>query len=139
MTFDDSQEELIEFMDLTFFYFFVLLVLYLGYKYSIHYFAFLDASITEGRTIGFIAKQVFKDFLNSLSLLLRVSILLFRINVYDTLDDFFDSYYIFVGDFDEDTYLNEIFFSLHGSLLFVSENKSDSSYLLVEENNFLND
>ena len=139
MVFDDSQEELIEFMDLAFFYFFVLLVLYLGYKYSIHYFAFLDASITEGRTIGFVAKQVFKDFLNSLSLLLRVSILLFRINVYDTLDDFFDSYYIFVGDFDEDNYLNELFLSIQGSLLFVAENKSDSSYLLVEENNFLND
>jgi hypothetical protein len=101
MAFDDSQEEVIEFMDTAFLYVFTLAVFYLGYKYSIHYFSFLDSSISEGRSVGFIVKQVFKDFLNSLSLLLRFYILLFRINVYDSLDDFFDSYYIFVGDFDE--------------------------------------
>lgn len=139
MTFDDNQEEVIEFVDGSFFYFFILITLYICFKYSIHYFAFLEASVAEGRSVGFIAKQVFKDFLNTLSLFLRFYILLLRVNVYDTLDDFLDSYYIFVGDFDEDEYLNEIFISLYGSLLFLSENDYDTSFLLEDEHDFFND
>lgn len=139
MTFDDNQEEVIEFADVAFFYFFTLLISYLVYKYSIHYFAFLEASVVEGRSVSFISKQVFKDFLNTLSLALRFYILLFRINVYDTLDDFFDSYYIFVGDFDEDEYLSEIFLSIHGSMPSLSENDFDTSFLLEDENDFFND
>jgi hypothetical protein len=139
MTFDDDQEEIIEFMDTNFFYFFTGVVTYLCYKYSIHYFAFLDASVSKGRTVGFIAKQFFKDFLNTFSLLLRFYILLFRINVYDTLDDFFDSYYIFVGDFDDDEYLNELFLSIHGTILFTLDNQDDRSFLLEDENDFSND
>ena len=139
MAFDDSQEEVIEFMDTAFFYFFTTMILYLGYKYSIHYFAFLDASIAEGRSVGFMVKQLFKDFLNSLSILLRFYILLFRINVYDTLDDFFDSYYIFLGDFDEDEYLNELFLSIHGTLLFLPENGFDTSFLQEDETDFSKD
>lgn len=139
MTFDDSQEEIIEFVDGSFFYFFVLITFYICFKYSIHYFAFLEASVVEGRSVGFIAKQVFKDFLNTLSLFLRFYILLLRVNVYDTLDDFLDSYYIFIGDFDEDEYLNEMFLSIYGSLLFLSENDYDTSYLLEDEHDFFND
>jgi hypothetical protein len=139
MTFDDNQEEIIEFVDSSFFYFFTTLVLYLCYKYSIHYFAFLDASVAEGRSVGFVFKQFSKDFLNTFSLILRFYILLFRINVYDTLDDFFDSYYIFVGDFDEDEYLNDMFISIHGALPALSENDFDTSFLLEDENDFFND
>jgi hypothetical protein len=139
MTFDDNQEEVIEFVDGSFFYFFITITLYICFKYSIHYFAFLEASVVEGRSVGFIAKQVFKDFLNTLSLFLRFYILLLRVNVYDTLDDFLDSYYIFVGDFDEDEYLNEMFLSLYGSLLFLSENDYDTSYLFEDEHDFFND
>lgn len=139
MTFDDNQEEVIEFVDGSFFYFFMTITLYVCFKYSIHYFAFLDASVAEGRSVGFIAKQVFKDFLNTLSLFLRFYILLLRVNVYDTLDDFLDSYYIFIGDFDEDEYLNELFLSIYGSILFLSENDYDTSYLLEDEHDFFND
>lgn len=139
MAFDDDQEEFIEFIDSGFFMFFTLLVSYLVYKYSVHYFAFLEASVAEGRTVGFVAKQFFRDFLNTFSLLLRFYILLFRINVYDSLDDFFDSYYIFVGDFDDDEYLNELFLSIHGTLFFTLDNNDDRSYLLEDENDFAND
>jgi len=139
MTFDDNQEEIIEFVDGTFFYFFITITLYICFKYSIHYFSFLEASVAEGRSVGFIAKQVFKDFLNSLSLFLRFYVLLLRLNVYDTLDDFLDSYYIFVGDFDEDEYLNELFLSIYGSLMFLSENDYDTSYLMEDEHDFFND
>jgi hypothetical protein len=103
-TFDDDQEELIETFDTGFFYFFCLLIFFLLYKYSIHYFAFLEASVVEGRSVSYISKQFFRDFINTFALFLRFFILLFRLNVYDTLDDFYDSYYIFVGDFDDDEY-----------------------------------
>jgi len=109
-TFDDDQEELIEMFDVSFFYFFCLLIFFLLYKYSIHYFAFLEASVAEGRSVSYITKQFFRDFINTFALFLRFFILLFRLNVYDTLDDFYDSYYIFVGDFDDDEYFNELFF-----------------------------
>ena len=139
MTFDDNQEEVIEFVDVNFFFFFLLLMSYLCFKYSVHYFSFLEASVVEGRSVSFIVKQVFKDFLNALSLALRFFILLLRINVYDTLDDFLDSYYIFVGDFDEDEYLAELTLSIHSSLLFLSENDYDTSYLYEDEHDSLSD
>jgi hypothetical protein len=60
-------------------------------------------------------------------------------NVYDNLDDFFDSYYIFVGDFDDDEYLNELFLSIHGTILFTLYNNDDRSFLLEDENDFSND
>jgi hypothetical protein len=139
MAFDDSREEVIEFVDGGFFYFFVLVTLLLVLKYSVHYFAFIEASVVEGRSVSFVAKQVFKDALNTLSLVLRFYILLLRVNVYDTLDDFLDSYYIFVGDFDEDEYLNELFLSVYSSLLFFSENDYDTSFLLEDEHDFTGD
>lgn len=139
LTFDDDQEEAIEFIDTSFFYFFSTVIFYLLYKYSVHYFAFLAASVAEGRSVSFIAQQFKKDFLDTFSLMLRFYILLFRMNVYDTLEDFFDGYYIFVGDFDDDEYLNELFLSLHGTLLFTIDNQDDRSFLLEDENDFSND
>jgi hypothetical protein len=139
MTFDDDQEEIIEFIDSSFFYFFSILVSYLCYKYSIHYFAFLDASENKSRSVSFISQQFMKDALNSFALFLRFYILLFRVNVYDILDDFFDSFYIFVGDFDDDEYLNELFLSIHGTILFTLDNQDDRSFLLEDENDFSND
>jgi hypothetical protein len=138
-TFDDDQEEFIEVFDVSFFYFFCLLIAYLFYKYSIHYFAFLEASVSEGRTASFIAKQFFKDFMNTFALFLRFFILLFRLNIYDTLDDFYDSYYIYLGDFDEDEYLNELFFSFHSLFFYDFDVNDDRIYSLEEEHDFSND
>ncbi len=138
-TFDDDQEELIEIFDTGFFYFFCLLIAFLLYRYSIHYFAFLEASVTEGRTVSYITKQFFRDFINTFALFLRFFILLFRLNVYDTLDDFYDSYYIFVGDFDDDEYWNELFFSMYGLLFFDTDSNDDSAYSLEDENEFMLD
>ena len=139
MTFDDNQEEIISFIDGSCFYLFVLLTVYIIWRYSIHYFAFIEASVVDGRSVSFLFKQCFKDFLNSLSLILRFYILLLRINVYDTLDDFLDSYYIFVGDFDEDEYLGELFTSLYDSFLHLQENDCDTSYLMVDEHSLSSD
>lgn len=133
MTFDDSKEEVIEFIDSNFFYFFMLIITYLIFKHSTHYFSFLESSVVEGRSVSFITKQVFKDFLNSVSLMFRFYILLLRVNVYDTLDDFLDSYYICVGDFDEDEYITELVLTLNKSLFFLLENNYDTSYLFEDE------
>lgn len=137
--FDDDQEEFIELFDVGCFYFFCILISYLFFKYSIHYFSFLEASVNEGRTVSFITKQFFKDFMNTFALLLRFFILLFRLNIYDTLDDFHDCYYIFIGDFDEDEYFNELFFSMHSLLFYDFDVNDDRIYSLEEDHEFVND
>ena len=139
MTFDDDQEEVIEFVDTSFFYFFSLIILYLFFKHSVHYFAFLEASVSEGRSVAFVSKQFFNDFLGTLSLLLRFYILLFRMNVYDSIEDVLDSYYIFVGDFDDDEYFSELFLTIHSTLFFTLDNADDRSFLLEDEHDFSND
>jgi hypothetical protein len=138
-TFDDDQEELIEMFDVGFFYFFCALILFLLFKYSQHYFAFLEASVAEGRSVSYVTKQFFRDFINTFALFLRFFILLFRLNVYDTLDDFYDSYYIYVGDFDDDEYFNEMFFSMYGLFFFDIDNNDDRSFSLEDENEFMLD
>ncbi len=139
LTFDDDQEEIIEFVDTFFFYFFTLVIIYFILRHSIHYFSFLEASVSEGRNVSYLILQFRNDFLGSFSLLLRFYTLLFRMNVYDTLEDFFDSYYIFVGDFDDDEYINELFFSLNNTLFFTLDNHDDRSFLFEDENDFSND
>lgn len=138
-TFDDDQEEFIEMFDVSLFYFFCLLILFLLYKYSMHYFAFLEASVAEGRTVSYITKQFFRDFINTFALFLRFFILLFRVNVYDTLDDFYDSYYIFLGDFDDDEYFNELFFSMYTLFFYDFDVNDDRAFSLEDENEFFLD
>ena len=55
---------------------------------------------------------------------LRFFLLLFRLNIYDGLDDFLDSYYIFFIDFDEDSYFDELFF-FSDNFFFFSDNRED--------------
>ena len=138
-TFDDDREEFIEMFDVSCFYFFCTLITYLLYRYSQHYFAFLESSVTEGRSVSFITKQFFKDFMNTFALFLRFFMLLIRLNVYDTLDDFYDSYYIFLGDFDEDEYLNELFFSIHSVMFYDIDVQDDRIYSLEEEHDLFID
>jgi len=118
---------------------FTALIIYLGYKYSVHYFSFLSASTNEGRSASFITQQFKKDFLDTLSLILRFYILLFRMTVYDMLEDCFDGYYIFVGDLDDDEYFNELFIYIDNLFLFKTDNLDDRSFILEGENNFTYD
>ena len=137
--FDDDQEELIENFHSSLFSFFCLIVGYIFYKYSTHYFAFLEPSSGDERSVAFITKQFLRDFINTFALLLRFFILLFRLNIYDTLDDFFDSYYIFVGDFDDDEYFDELFFSIYGLMFYDTDAHDDRNYSLEEENDLFMD
>jgi hypothetical protein len=104
-----------------------------------HYFAFLESSISEGKSVNYAAKQFFRDFINTFALFLRFFILLFRLNVYDTLDDFYDSYYIYVGDFDDDEYFFDMFFSFYPYFYFDFNNHDDRDVTLEDENEFLVD
>lgn len=131
--FDDDREEVIELFDTSFFYLFCFIIIYLFYKYSQHYFAFLEASVAEGRSVSYISKQFARDFINSFALLLRFFILLFRLNVYDALDDFYDSYYIFIADFDDDAYLSELFFSMYSVLFYDIDVNDDRAFSLEDE------
>ena len=103
------------------------------------WFAFLANSEGGGRTSKFVALQFKSDFLNTFSVVIRFYALFFRVNVYDFIEDVLDTYYIFIGDFDDDEYLNELFLSLHGTLLFTLDNQDDRSFLLEDENDFAND
>jgi hypothetical protein len=139
-TFDDDQEELIEMFDTAIFSFFCALISFLLFKYSQHYFAFLEASVAEGRSATYVTKQFFRDFINTFALFLRFFILLFRLNVYDTLDDFYDSYYIYVGDFDDDEYFFEMFFSMYPLITFFDfDNNDDRGFLLEDESDLMTD
>lgn len=139
-TFDDDREEVMEFVDSLFVWYFLFLIAYLVYKYSIHYFAFLEATETRGRTVAFVTRQFFRDIMGSMGLFLRFFILLFRLNVYDNLDDFYDSYYIFVGDFDEDEYWNESLVFSNGSFFFFENDANDDvSFLFEDETDFFLD
>lgn len=138
-TFDDDQEELIEIFSTSFFTFFCGLIGFLLFKYAQHYFAFLEASVSEGRTAAFVTKQFFRDFINTFALFLRFFILLFRLNVYDTLDDFYDSYYIFLADFDDDEYFMELFFFVYALFYIDYDNNDDRSFSLEDENEFIMD
>lgn len=138
-TFDDDQEEVIEIFNSFFFIFFCTIIMFLIFKYSQHYFSFLETSVSEGKSVSFITKQLFRDFINTFALMLRFFILLFRLNIYDTLDDFYDSYYIFVGDFDDDEYFSEIFVSFTSFYFYDFDNNDDRSFSLEDENDLFVD
>lgn len=105
MSYDDLNLEIIELFNLILVYFFLFIIIYLLFKYSFHYFAFLEPTVTEGKSNLFILKQFVRDISNTFALFLRFFVLLFRLNIYDGLDDFLDSYALFFYDFDEDNLL----------------------------------
>lgn len=139
MCFDDDREEFIEYLDTMFFYFFSFVLLYFFFKHSIHYFSFLEASSNGTRVVSFLATQFKADFLALFSMILRFYSLLLRLNVYDILDDCLDCYYVFIGDFDDDEYINELFFSVQSTALFILDNQDDKSFLFEDENDFFGD
>ena len=132
MTYDDVYVELVEVFHFFLIFIFIFVIFYLLYKYSIHYFAFLENSVSEGFSTSFIAKQFVRDVSNSFALFLRFFLLLFRLNIYDGLDDFLDSYYIFFTDFDEDSYFDELFF-YNNFFFYFSDNHEDIIFYMPME------
>jgi hypothetical protein len=58
---------------------------------------------------------------------------MFRLNVYDANDDLLDSFYIFLGDFDDDEYFLDFFYSVYFSLFFDVDNNDDRSFIIEDE------
>lgn len=124
MTYDDVNVEIVELLHSFIVLFLLFIICFLLVKYSIHYFSFLENTVSEGYSTSYIAKQFVRDVSNTFALFLRFFLLLFRLNIYDGLDDFLDSYYIFFIDFDEDSYNDEIFFATD-FMFFFSDNRED--------------
>jgi len=139
MSYNDNQVESVEILHLLVLYLFVFLIVTLVVKYSVHYLSFLEASVIEGKNSTFIAKQFVRDVSNTSALLLRFFLLLFRLNIYDGLDDFLDSYYLFFCDFDEDTYYDELLVVFDDNLIFHNDNNTDSNLLSDLESDIMED
>lgn len=108
VTFKDMYEESMESLTLLLFYIFLFVYVFFLYKNSIHYFSFLEASVTN-RRVASLFVQFGKDAANSFVLLLRFLALLVRLNIYDTVDDVLDSNYIFNCDFQDESYTTDLF------------------------------
>jgi hypothetical protein len=134
-SFDDDQEETIEWIHALSFYIFLGIFIYMVYKYSIHYFSFLQASESKGKFFRILI-QFAQDMVNTFALFLRFIVLMIRLNMYDFLDDVLDSYYIFLCDFDDDEYFTETFFFVFGLLFFDTDNHDDRSLFFEDELDF---
>ena len=107
-TFKDMYQEPIEALNVFLFKLFLVIYLFFLYKNSVHYFSFLEASVSDRGTLSMFVQFV-KDFANSFVLLLWFLTLLFRLNIYDAADDVLDSNYIFICDFEDDSYYVDFF------------------------------
>lgn len=134
-TFDDDQEELLEFFNTMCFYFFLFTLVYYFYKYSIHYFSFLEAAKRDTKATSPFSQFLF-DSLNIIAFILRFLVLMARLNIYDGVDDVLDSYYIFMADFEEEEYFSDAFFSLFSVMSFDTDVNDDRSFLFEDEMDF---
>lgn len=116
MQVNENSIEFVEFIHIQLIFFLLFTIFFLLYKYSIHYFSFLEQSVVEGKSSLFIVKQFVRDTSNTFALFLRFFLLLFRLNIYDGLDDFLDSYCIFFCEFNENIEIEGI------SNLFIENN-----------------
>ena len=112
---------------------FLLITIYFLYKYNIFTLLFFEFSIIIGKSYLYIFKQYLRDILNILAYTLRLILLFIRLNIYDGLDDFFDSYYIFIGDFNAYDYLEIIYIYNYNQLYMNYDNLYDQSILKYEE------
>ena len=62
-----------------------------------------------------------------------------RLNIYDSVDDVLDSYYIFMADFDEEEYFTDMLFSFFSISSFDIDLNDDRSYLSEDEIDFAAD
>ena len=137
-TFDDDQEELLEFLNTMCFYLFLFTMAFYLVKYSIHYFSFLEAAKGETRAVSLLTQFVF-DALNAFAFVIRFLVLMLRLNIYDSVDDILDSYYIFMADFEEEEYFSDALVTICSVLAFDSDVNDDRSFLFEDEVDFASD
>ena len=126
-------------VDIYFFYTFIILILYLFWGYVSNYRAFLSSIVFYGRSFSYKIRWVLNDLKNLFVLLWRFYIFLFLLNVCDSLDDFWDSYFIFSAEPEYDVFLFDRYadfdnFSDFDLLIlekFKSENSKDYGIMLL--------
>lgn len=136
VTFDDDQEEFLEYFEQLLFTAVFYAFFYYVVRVGVHFFSFLEASVSEGRTFSFVLSQFRRDAVNTFAFIMRLFTLMVRFFIYETNDDILDSYYIFIGDFDDDEYFNELFFSIFPVLFFDTDNNDDRSFFFEDETDF---
>lgn len=138
IAFDDIFSEVVELFHGFLVFILLFIIVFLLGKYSIHYWAFLENTVSEGYTTAYVTKQMVRDLSNTFALFLRFFLLLFRLNIYDGLDDFLDSYYIFFCDFDEDSYFDE---DMLGTNFFhyFQDNQEDNVFFHPNEQDWFHD
>ena len=137
-TFKDMYQEPIEALNTFLFKLFLLIYLFFLYKNSIHYFSFLEASVSDRGVLSMFIQFV-KDFANSFVLLLRFITLLFRLNIYDAVDDVLDSNYIFICDFEDDSFYVDFFGTFYKSILINNDSFGDKTIFLESSLDFSGD
>lgn len=133
LTFDDDQEEFLEYFEQLLFTGVFYVFIYYVIRVGVHFFSFLESSVSEGRTFSFVLSQFRRDAINAFAFIMRLFTLMVRFYIYETNDDILDSYYIFIGDFDDDEYFNEVFFSTFSLIFFDPDNNDDRSFFLEDE------
>lgn len=131
-TFDDDQEELSEFFNTMCYYFFLFTLVYYFWKYSIHYFSYLEAAKGDSKATSPLTQFLF-DALNTIAFVLRFLVLMIRLNIYDGVDDVLDSYYIFMADFEEEEYFSDAFFSMFSVMSFDTDVNDDRAFTFEDE------
>jgi hypothetical protein len=139
ITFDDDQEEFLEYFEQLLFTGVFYVFIYYVIRVGVHFFSFLEASVSEGRTFSFVLSQFRRDAVNTFAFVMRLFTLMVRFFIYETNDDILDSYYIFIGDFDDDEYFSELFFSIFSVMFFDTDNNDDRSIFLEDEIDFSSD
>jgi hypothetical protein len=137
-TFKDMYQEPIEALNVFLFKLFLVIYLFFLYKNSVHYFSFLEASVSDRGTLSMFVQFV-KDFANSFVLLLRFLTLLFRLNIYDAVDDVLDSNYIFICDFEDDSYYVDFFGTFYKSILVNNDSFGDKTIFFEQSLDFHGD
>ncbi len=137
-TFKDMYQEPIEALNVFLFKLFLVIYLFFLYKNSVHYSSFLEASVSDRGTLSMFVQFV-KDFANSFVLLLWFLTLLFRLNIYDAADDVLDSNYIFICDFEDDSYYVDFLVTFYKSILVNNNSFGDKTIFFEQSLDFHGD
>jgi len=123
---DDISEQVYELVSSYYLIIFTYLIFALVLTYSVHIFAFLSLATYSKRSILLVIRQFKNDIMDLLSLVMRFYVLLFRLNVYDLLEDLFDGYYIFLGDFGDEYLLDMSLVSINSFEGFTQNNTEEN-------------
>ena len=135
LNFDDIYMELVELNHTLLVFIFFAVILFFFYQNGVHFFSYLETSLKERYSSSWLFHQFVRDLSSTFALLLRFGLLIFRLNVYDLLDDFLDSYYIFVCDFDDDFIFEENSLLSSQSIIFMN-NLLDNELFYFSEVDF---